>query len=60
VEGSCENGDEPSGSIKRCEILELLSDWWLLKKDSLSASWSQLVYLTSLSVSQTIRRRTVI
>jgi hypothetical protein len=32
--GSCEHGNEPSGSIKCCEILEQLSDWWLLKKDT--------------------------
>jgi hypothetical protein len=32
-EGSCEHGNEPSGSIKLWEILEQLSDWWLLKKD---------------------------
>jgi hypothetical protein len=30
VEGSDEYNDEPSGSIKRREILELLSDWRLL------------------------------
>jgi hypothetical protein len=34
VEGSCEHGNEPSGSIKCWEILKKLSDWWLLKKDS--------------------------
>jgi hypothetical protein len=38
VEGSCEHVDEPSGSIKCLEILQWLSDWWLLKKDS--APWS--------------------
>jgi hypothetical protein len=36
VEGSCDN--ESSGSIKRWEILEQLSDWQLPKKDS--APWS--------------------
>jgi hypothetical protein len=30
VEGSCEGGNEPSGSIKRWEVLE----WQLLKKGS--------------------------
>jgi hypothetical protein len=32
VEGSCEHGNEPLGSIKCWEILEQLSDWKLLKK----------------------------
>jgi hypothetical protein len=40
VEGSCEHGDEPSGSIKCSEILEWLRKWWLLKKGS--APWIQL------------------
>jgi hypothetical protein len=31
VEGSCENGNEASDSIKYLEILEWLSDWRLLK-----------------------------
>jgi hypothetical protein len=31
--GSCEHGNEPCGSIKSSEILELLNGWWLLKKD---------------------------
>jgi hypothetical protein len=34
VEGSCEYGNELSGSIKCWEILEWVSDWWVLKKDS--------------------------
>jgi hypothetical protein len=34
VEGSCEHGNEPSGSIKCCEVLVKLSDWRLLKKGS--------------------------
>jgi hypothetical protein len=34
VEGSCEHGNEPSGSIKVWEIPELLHNWWLLKKGS--------------------------
>jgi hypothetical protein len=32
VEGCCEHGNEPSGSIKCWEIL----DWWLLKRGSVS------------------------
>jgi hypothetical protein len=34
VEGSCEQGDKPSGSIKSWEILEQLQNWRLLKKGS--------------------------
>jgi hypothetical protein len=34
VEGSCEHGNGPSGSIKCWEILEQLCNWRLLKKDS--------------------------
>jgi hypothetical protein len=30
----CEHGNEHTGSIKCWEILEQLSDWWFLKKDS--------------------------
>jgi hypothetical protein len=37
VEGSCEHGNEPSGSIKRWELLEWLHNWQLLKKGS--APW---------------------
>jgi hypothetical protein len=33
-EGSCEHGNEPSGSIKRWEVLEWLHKWRLLKKGS--------------------------
>jgi hypothetical protein len=32
VEGSCEHGDEPSGSINCWEVLEWLDNWQLLKK----------------------------
>jgi hypothetical protein len=32
--GSCEHGNEPSGSIKFWEVIELLHNWWLLKKAS--------------------------
>jgi hypothetical protein len=35
VAGSCEHGNEPSGSVKYREILESLSDYELLKKDFL-------------------------
>jgi hypothetical protein len=38
VEGSFENGNEPSGSIKCWEIVEWLRNWRLLKKGS--APWS--------------------
>jgi hypothetical protein len=34
VEGSYEYGNEPSGSIKCWEVLELLHLWRLLKKGS--------------------------
>jgi hypothetical protein len=34
VKGSCEGGNEPSGSIKRWEVLEWLHNWHLLKKAS--------------------------
>jgi hypothetical protein len=34
VEGSCEHGNEPAGSIKCCEVLEWLHNWQLLKKGS--------------------------
>jgi hypothetical protein len=39
--GSCEHGNEPSGSLKEGEFLGQLSDFWLLKKDS--APWGGLV-----------------
>jgi hypothetical protein len=38
VAGSCEYGNEPSGSIKGGEFLDWLSDYELLKMDS--APWS--------------------
>jgi hypothetical protein len=38
VAGSCEGGNEPPGSIKGGEFLDLLRDCQLLKKDS--APWS--------------------
>jgi hypothetical protein len=34
VEGSCEHGDERSGSVEFWEILEWLRNWRLLKKGS--------------------------
>jgi hypothetical protein len=34
VEGVCERGNEPSGSIKCWEVLEQLHNWQLLKKGS--------------------------
>jgi hypothetical protein len=34
VEGSCEHGNEHSGSTKRWKILEELHNWQLLKKGS--------------------------
>jgi hypothetical protein len=41
VEVSCEHGNEGSGSIKRGEFPDYLSDYENLKKDS--APWSWLV-----------------
>jgi hypothetical protein len=38
---SCEHGNEPSGSTGCCEILESLSDRWILTTNS--ALWSWLV-----------------
>jgi hypothetical protein len=34
VAGSCENGNEPSGSIKGGKFLKYLSDYKLLQKGS--------------------------
>jgi hypothetical protein len=50
VDGSCEHGSEPSGSIKCWEILEWLSDCWFLKD---SAPWSWL-WITNVSALATI------
>jgi hypothetical protein len=36
VEGSCEHGDEPSGSIECWGVLVWLYNWQLLKKVSAS------------------------
>jgi hypothetical protein len=38
VEGSCEHGIEPSGSIKCWEFLEGLHNWRLLKEGSAHVS----------------------
>jgi hypothetical protein len=47
--GSCELGNEPSDCIKFFKILELLSDCWLLKKNSAVpiVMWSKKKYLIS-------------
>jgi hypothetical protein len=34
AEASCEGGNKSSGSMKCWAILEYLSNWWFLKKDS--------------------------
>jgi hypothetical protein len=34
VEGSCEHGSDPSGSIECWKVLEQLRNWRLLKKVS--------------------------
>jgi hypothetical protein len=34
VEGCCEHGNEPSGSVKGETFLEEISDYQLLRKDS--------------------------
>jgi hypothetical protein len=34
LEGSCEHGNEPSGSIKCWEVLEWLQNWQLLRQGS--------------------------
>jgi hypothetical protein len=49
VEGSREHGNELQRYIKYYEILEYLSDWRLLKKDSVP--WSSLLYLIALPCS---------
>jgi hypothetical protein len=36
VEGSFEDGNKPSGSIKRWEVLEWLHNWQLFKKGSVT------------------------
>jgi hypothetical protein len=34
MEGSCDHGDEPSGSIKCWVVLEWLHNWRILRKGS--------------------------
>jgi hypothetical protein len=41
VEGSCEHGNEPSGTIECWEILEYVHNWRLLKKGSSPWSYSR-------------------
>jgi hypothetical protein len=48
VAGCCEDGDEPSGSIKGGEFLRL-SGCWLFKRDS--APWSELIIPSQLIIS---------
>jgi hypothetical protein len=43
VEGPCEHGNEPPGSIKCWEVLEWLHNWQLLKKGSAPCSFFYLV-----------------
>jgi hypothetical protein len=38
VAGCCENVNEPSGSIKDGEFVDLLSDYQFVKEDSVSCS----------------------
>jgi hypothetical protein len=40
VEGSCDNGNKASESIKCWEVLEYPHNWLLLKKCSALRSWS--------------------
>jgi hypothetical protein len=41
VAGFCEHGSGPAGPVEYWEILEWLSEYWLLRKDS--APWIQRV-----------------
>jgi hypothetical protein len=43
VAGSCEHGNEPSGSIKVGENIDQVSDYQLLKKVSAPCSWLRIV-----------------
>jgi hypothetical protein len=36
MEGSCEHVNEPLGSIKCWDVLELLHNWWLVKTETLN------------------------
>jgi hypothetical protein len=55
VEGSCVHGDESLGSIKCWELVELLSDWQLLRKKfsyilvGYFLRWDQFRLVTSLT-----------
>jgi hypothetical protein len=49
VKGSCEHGNEPSGSVKCWEVLEWLRHWQLLKKISAALTFvSQIPFCTAL------------
>jgi hypothetical protein len=59
VEGSCERGNEPSGSIKRWEVLEWLHNCQLLKKGP--APWvSELVSPITLPVRRDPQHRSLL
>jgi hypothetical protein len=47
VAGRCEQGNEPSGSVKDGKFLDWLSDYYLLKKYSVSWSWVGLGWLVA-------------
>jgi hypothetical protein len=51
VAGSCENGNEISGSIKCREFLEWLRNWWLLHRKGLSPMELLNIFLMFLSIS---------
>jgi hypothetical protein len=53
--GSCEDGNEPSGSIKGGEFLDYLSGF--LKKDCVA--WSWLVVHTYEGVSKSVRTESI-
>jgi hypothetical protein len=59
MDGSCEHGYEPSGSLKCWEIFEWLSDWWLLKKDEAPLSYLYDAYLTMFSIAKFIQRQMI-
>jgi hypothetical protein len=39
VGGSCEHGNEPSGSIEGGEFIDWLNDCWFFKEDSTPWGW---------------------
>jgi hypothetical protein len=49
VEGSCEHGNEASGSIKYFEVLEWLHNWQLLKRSSAPRKKTEQIYLCTFS-----------